>query len=272
MKFGICTGPENAVVIEDAGFDYIELNVVGNLRPFEPDDTVMPQLEQLLAMSGLRSEAMNGMVPGDLPLVGSPDRLDLERQRQYLTSAFARAKRVGCEVVVFGSGVARNVPEGFSKSAAEIQIVSFLAVAGDIAGEHNIDIAIEPLNRVECNIINSVSEGAEIAARVNHPRVKVLSDLYHVGREEQSYDETANAGSTLAHVHVARPSDRFVPVPEDEPMLIDYFKAVRRAGYSGRISIEAGWPSGIETSAGDVLKVLQEAWRLSDSKSETAVR
>ena len=56
-------------------------------------------------------------------------------------------------------------------------------------------LAIEPLNTGECNFINGVAEAVSLAQEVNHPSVKVLSDLYHVNLERQSFEETRAAGA-----------------------------------------------------------------------------
>ncbi len=54
MRFGVCTGPENAQIIKDAGFDYIELSVSGGLKPFEDEAAVIPAIQEQL--KGLRTQ------------------------------------------------------------------------------------------------------------------------------------------------------------------------------------------------------------------------
>ena len=88
--------------------------------------------------------------------------------------------------------------------------------------------------------------------------MRVLSDLYHVTVEAEPLANTVDAGSLLAHVHVAAP-DRRIPLPgHGERELRDYFLALRAAGYDGRVSIEARW-SGIEDAAAG-LRLMREMW------------
>jgi len=266
MRFGVCAGPESAGILKAAGYDYIELAVNGHLAPLRPEEEVMPQLLAALESSKLQSEAFNSMLPGELKVVGPDTVIDLAQQKAYLAAAFSRAARAGGKIVVFGSGGARRVPDGFSRSRAEDQIVEFLKRAGDEAGKYAITIAIEPLNVTECNILNSVAEAMETVSRVGHPHVQVLSDLYHVAHDGQSYSETATAGAALSHVHVAGPRDRKAPQPGDEAYLTEYFQAVRATGYNFRVSIEAGW-NDIATDAAAGLATLRAAWESSGKQA-----
>ena len=262
MRFGVCAGPEDAGILRAAGYDYIELGVNSHLSPLRPEQDVMPQLLAALDASGLQSEAFNVMLPGELKVVGPDTAIDLPKQSAYLAAAFSRAARAGGKIVVFGSGGARRVPDGFPRERAEDQIVGFLKRAGEEAGKYAITIAVEPLNISECNILNSVSETMETVGRVGHPHVRALSDLYHVAHDGQPYLETAAAGAALAHVHVAGQRDRKAPQRGDEAYLAEYFRAVRQAGYGARVSIEAGWDD-LATDAGAALAVMRAAWESS---------
>jgi sugar phosphate isomerase/epimerase len=257
MKFGICAGLEQLPALEAAGYDYIELSVAGHLAPEKPDSDVLPALEAAFAASKIKPEAFNGFLPGDLRVTGPV--VDPERQFKYVASAARRAAILGGHTIVFGSGGARQVPDGFDKATATDQIVDFLKRIGDLCAEEGVTIAIEPLNKLECNILNSVAESMEVVYRVNHPAIQVLSDLYHVGKDGQSYSETADAGEHLRHVHVATVEGRKAPMTGDVAFLTDYFRAVKAAGYDRRCSIEGGWDD-LGAQAAEALAALRTAW------------
>ena len=256
MQFGICAGPTDLTRVAEAGYDYIELGITGALQPERPEAEVMPPLLTAFSQSSLRSEAYNLLLPADLKVVGPST--DTARQEHYLESAFARTSALGGKVAVFGSGGARGIPEGWAKDKAEEQVIAFLHRAGDAAARHGMTVAIEPLNTSECNFINSVAEGTALAQVTNHPAVGVLSDLYHVAYEGQSYEETRGALPWLRHVHVAGEGRR-APEPADHLFLRDYFAILKESGYTGRVSIEARWENlaGQMTTA---LQVLRHAW------------
>lgn len=260
MRFGVCTGPENVAAVQAAGFDYVEFGLAGHLTPWAPDAEALPPLAAALAATSLRVEAVNGMLPAEMRIVGAD--VKWEAVQTYLSRAAARTAWIGADTVVFGSGAARRVPGGFARDVAEDQIADFLTRAGDVFGRAGITVAIEPLNISECNILNSVTEAAAMASRVAHPHVCVLSDLYHVGHDGQDFAETAAAGPLLAHVHVARPSDRHAPAQADLELMTGYFAALRQARYERRVSIEGVWQE-TPGQAEESLHVLRAAWERS---------
>jgi D-psicose/D-tagatose/L-ribulose 3-epimerase len=253
MRFGICAAHEAAALAE-AGYDYLEWSVRGTVGAFDVGEYA--DLRRLVARLPIRPEAWNQLLPAELKVVG-PEANHAALQ-DYVALAFPRIAELGGEVVVFGSGDSRRVPDGYPPNRALAQFEEACRIAGDAAQRHGLIVAIEPLNRRETNLVNSVAETAEIARRVAHPAVRVLSDLYHVMVEGESFADTASAGPILAHVHVAAP-DRQIPRPgHGEQELRDYFLALQSAGYDGRVSIEARW-SGIEDATTSV-HLMREIW------------
>lgn len=257
MRFGICTGVDHLPLLEQAGYDYLEASVAGTLRPEMAEEDVLPDLNKRVGVSPLKVEAFNVFLPGDLKVVG--EAVDAARQERYLTAAFARVSSLGGQVVVFGSGGARQIPEGFSRETARRQVEEFLHRCGSAAAPHDVLLAIEPLNRRECNHINSVAEALEIAQAVGHPNIGVLADLYHIMEEGQSLDETRSAGRLLFHAHVAGAENRRAPGREDVPFLTPFFRALKDINYAGRVSVEGGW-ADLPTQASETRAALRQAW------------
>ena len=256
MKIGICTGAAHWGVVDKSGADFIEMTVAADLRPLEPREAVMPPLLADRKTFTPQADSYNVFLSGSIKVVGAD--ADAAQQESYLEEALSRAAALSGSVVVFGSGGSRNIPEGWPLEEARRQTLEFLARAGDAAQKHGLVIAIEPLNRKECNFINSVAEGVSLAAELGHPAVGVLSDLYHVTEEGQSYAETRDALPWLHHVHVAGEGRR-APVSADHDYLRDFFEVLKSAGYTGRISVECGWQD-LSTEAPVALAVVREAW------------
>ena len=74
------------------------------------------------------------------------------------------------------------------------QYVDLLRQFAPLAEEQGVMIVVEPLNRGECNLINTVREGAEAVRRANHPAVKLLVDLFHMLRNGESPDDLLAVG------------------------------------------------------------------------------
>jgi sugar phosphate isomerase/epimerase len=234
MKFGVCTKIENAPIVHAAGFDFIECTVV-SLQGEQSDEAVRDIMARYLE-SPLPVEAFNVLLPGELKIVG--DSVDEARVRNYLEKALERVKRVGGETVVFGSGKARMVPDGFPRARAEEQIVQFLHWIADVADSLQLTIAIEPLNTSECNIINSVPEAAGFAKQVNRQSIRVLADFYHMYKENEPLEHMVAHRELLQHVHVS--DSRHAPGMGSCPYA-DFADCIQRANYDGRISIECLW-------------------------------
>ena len=92
----------------------------------------------------------------------------------YVEKALKRAKALGVSNVVFGSGGAKNVPEGFPIEQGYEQIVTLLKRIAPVASGYGITIVIEPLRKAECNLINTFEEGCRLAKDVNDPAIRVL--------------------------------------------------------------------------------------------------
>ncbi len=238
MKLGVCAEANHARILADAGADFIELGVSGALAPLGDESAWAEMRSEFLALP-LPPETFNVFLPGTLRLTGEAGQLaDHETVRQYVFTALRRAREIGGEVIVFGSGGARRVPDGFAKERAAEQIRDFLRVCAEASAETGVVIAIEPLNRGECNIINTVAEAVtEYAAVLDHPGIRVLADTYHMERENEPVSVIAEYAPFIAHVHTAD-TGRVAP-GQGEYDHVALFRTLRAAGYAGRLSVEA---------------------------------
>ena len=234
MRFGICTGLENVNQLAAVGYDYIEPGVRSALIP-ESDEIEFQKIREQVAKSPLKPEAYAGFIPGDLRVVG--ETVDFLRLSRYVETACRRANEIGGEIIVYGSSGSRNIADGYSRERALAQIAEFLDMAADHAENHNMVIVIEPICLREGNILRTVADGVAMAKRVNRPGIKALADLYHIWQEEEPMQNIIDAAEWLAHVHIAEPVKRSYPGNDDFDFT-DFFAALQKAGYNGRISCE----------------------------------
>ncbi len=252
MKFGICSGPEVAAQAHAAGFDYLEINVQAHLRPMQPEAEFHVFCEQLKQLP-IPCRAANCFLPGHLKVTGP--EVNWDTLEHYVGVALARAERVGIQFIVFGSGASRKVPEGFSREVAWSQLARFARLCHEIAREHGIIIVLEPLQRSETNIVNSVSEGMRLVQEVDLPNFRLLVDAFHWAKEEEPVSSIVQAGSLLRHAHIATYAQRKAPGLEAcdfQP----FFHALQQVGYQGMLSIEAAW-NDIAVDAAQALAVLR---------------
>ncbi|MBN1147996.1 MAG: sugar phosphate isomerase/epimerase [Anaerolineales bacterium] len=137
--------------------------------------------------------------------------------------------------------------------------------AGLAAGQ--AALFLEPLNRYEAYFLNRVEQAVEICRAVNHPRVKLLADFFHMNIEERDFSEPLRlAGDQLGMVHIAD-NNRTQPGRG----CMDYrpgFVALKQIGYVGYISIECWTAQGVaaiegdpETALPETVGYLREVWR-----------
>ena len=108
MKLGVCTGFENIEKAAAVGFSFVECNL-SQLAAM--NDEEFEKLQGRAAAFPIPVLRCNGFMPGEIKVTG-PLR-DEQQLRGYLDKALQRASAVGVKVAVFGSGVARAVPEGW---------------------------------------------------------------------------------------------------------------------------------------------------------------
>ena len=259
-RLGVCTSADNIDVVADAGFDYLEIGFAW-LHGLSEEE--YQQLLEKVKASRIGVEASNGMLPGDLKVTG-PD-VDETAIRAYLEKTFRRGQELGIKVVVFGSGAARRVPDGFPQDEAWRQIARYLTIVSEYCVKYGIDLAIEPLRRAECNIMNLVTEATLMSAMLNLPGIGVLGDTHHMLCGAEPYSAFGQAGKLLKHVHIGHSmgneKGRDYPSPGDDGDYAEVFAALKEAGYEGRVSIEAKCED-IKTEAPLAFQVLDEARRV----------
>jgi sugar phosphate isomerase/epimerase len=231
MKLGWCAPIENAAIIAKAGLDFIEVP----LAPFGLEDQKsLAAAKMVVAASPLPTLVFNIFIPRDLRVVG-PD-VDVGRVKSYLGRAAELLAHAQAKIVVFGSGRARNVPEGFDRAKAEAQFIDSLRWSAEALQGSETTLVIEPLNRRESNIVNSIGEGVRFAKTVNRAEIRVLADIYHMDEENEPLSEVAAHVEWLSHIHLAD-TGRFNPGTGsyDYDTFFGYLKA---ANYRGMLSTE----------------------------------
>ncbi|MGD0389879.1 MAG: sugar phosphate isomerase/epimerase family protein [Tepidisphaeraceae bacterium] len=255
MRFGICANAKRAEELRSAGADFVEENVQTFLRGLLNDAEWQGTWS---GDSALPVFAANSLVPGDLKIVGPS--IDFEGLRKYLQTVVARAQRVGIKVLVFGSGTARNIPDGFDRERAQVQIVAFCKMAAELCGRAGVTLVLEPLNRGECNVINTVGEALTYVKSVNHRNFQCLVDSYHFWVENEKLAELEKAMPWIRHVHVADKDGRVPPGQSPTADYRPFFRVLKRANYQGAISVEALNFNDFQTVGKRVIAFLHRQW------------
>lgn len=243
---------ELAPRIRDWGFDTVELPVE------QPGDWDPYRAADLLAELGLRTTVCLVMPPGR-ELVES-DRVP--ETQDYLRHVVDVAAIVGSPVAggPAYSSVGRTwLVEDRRKTYAELR--ANLAPVVDYAATKGVRIAVEPLNRYETSLINTVEQALDAVDGLADDGCGLLLDTYHMNIEETSTAAAIlAAGTRIAHVQVAG-NDRGAPGHDHQDWTAT-LRALAESGYRGPLCIESFTP---EVPA---LAAAACAWRLVASSQD----
>jgi len=139
------------------------------------------------------------------------------------------------------------------------QIISGLKKAGDLAEKHDVFVVLEPLNPVESPQMSvlTAQAGFKILQEVNHPRVKLDFDMYHLQLGEGNLINNLKFGwqkGLIKFVEIGDVPGRKEP-GTGEVNYANIFKTLREIGYDGFVGLEHGTSSTPE-HAMDVVKRL----------------
>ncbi|MEV0807247.1 sugar phosphate isomerase/epimerase family protein [Micromonospora sp. NPDC050200] len=213
------------------GFDVLELPVEN------PGDWDPRRAAQVLADHGLGATVCLVMPPGR-ELVAA-DRATIRSTQDYLFGVVDAAATVGSPVIAgpaYASvGRTWRLSPG-ERAAAYTQLRESLAPVVEYAGSAGVTVAVEPLNRYETSLLNTIGQTLEAIGDLAHCGVAL--DVYHLNIEETDIPAAIRpAAGRVAHVQVCG-NDRGTPGADhlDWPAIL---AAIDEAGYAGPLCIES---------------------------------
>ena len=117
--------------------------------------------------------------------------------------------------------------------------VELLREAGESAAREGTSILVEPLNRYETHLANTLADGAAICAAADHPNVNIMADFFHMSIEEADIAASIRgAAQYVKHVHLAD-SNRTQP-GTGHTEFRSGFAALQEIGFDGFMALECG--------------------------------
>lgn len=180
------------------GFDAVEI--------FAPDGDAIRNLpiEAIFDSSPLQIAAFGtgaGMVKHGLSL-SHPDSLHRQRAQQFVQSIMTAAARWQTPVIIGSMQGRWNADCDRAQSLSNLR--ESLKLLGGVADGLGIEIMLEPLNRYESNLLNTLSDGIAIIESLGMKSIKLLSDLFHANIEESNMGAAIlDALPHIGHIHLA---------------------------------------------------------------------
>lgn len=225
--------PEKLKAMKDAGFGATEIWPRDYYEHNEGPDIAMDMLNSL----GLATSCYQNLRNFE----GMPAHLR-QRKINIATQLFDQMRLIGCETLVLCSNIAPD------SSPDKGRIADDLRMLGELAEPYGVRVAWEPI----CwgRWIKDYRDAWEIVQKVNHPRIGLVLDSFHVFALKLPVEPIADMdpakiflvevadmpGGNLDFLEVSRsfrlfPGEGVTPIPA-------FMKQVRKTGYSGFYSVE----------------------------------
>ena len=222
--------------VRDLGFDLIEICV-------EDPGTIDPErIRTALDEAGLGVTVCGAFGPNRDMSAESP--AVREEAARYLRTCVDLAARLGSETVAgpMYAGVGNTaMRDAEGRRAQWRRAVDGLVPVADYAATRGVKLALEPLNRFETDLVNTVDQGLALIAAIGRANVGFLLDTFHMNIEEKSVPAAIRrAGRHIVEFHACS-SDRGTP-GEDHLPWPAIVAALHEAGFAGPVVIEAFTP------------------------------
>lgn len=242
------------------GYDALELPLesVGDWDPV--------RARAVLDDLGMGAVVVGAMGPGRSLLARAGD---VPATQDYLRACLDAAVILRSPVVAgpfyAPTGVTWRLSAG-ERAAAIGELRENLAPLARDAADRGLILAVEPLNRYETSLLNTVGQSLEALEPLLGAGVGLALDTYHLNIEEKHPAEAVRAaGAALAHVQVCG-SDRGA-VGDDHTDWPEMLRALDDVGYRGVLGLESF------TGENATIAVAASVWRpLAASQDDLAAR
>ena len=171
----------------------------------EPDRLDVDDVERLVTKAGLTVVGATSETAGKPSRdLAHPDRALRAEAVGYYKGCIDLVKRLGAPTLgIVPSAEGRLSPISSYEREWELAVEATREVAL-YAGEQEVSVAIEPLNRYEAFLVNRVDQACSFAADVGVGGVGVIADLFHMNIEESDlFAAIEHAGDRLLEIHLA---------------------------------------------------------------------
>lgn len=240
--------PALAAHVASLGFGALQLQL-GNLRDWDAKAA-----REVLERHSLLPVLVGTMAPGR-NLVSAPDT-EIAATQDYLRGCIDAAAALGAATVAgpFYAATGRRWPMNeVHRRATCLQLRANLAPLAEHAARRGVVLAIEPLNRYETSLLNTVDQAFDALEPLLGEGLGLALDTFHLNIEEQDVSAAvARATGHIAHVKVSG-NDRGT-VGADHFDWHGFIRALDVAGYAGPLCVDSAVPSEDRAEAG-------AAWR-----------
>ena len=195
----------------------------------EPHNEDLTGLKNLIEDLQLPVNAMNAYMGDTFGCAAIAERNKVAQEQ--VEEAIAIADKIGSRSLHILSGIADNNSENLQAYLKTLQYA---------LDNSDITILIEPVcdEQLPGYFLRTISQAAGVIKQINHPRLKIMFDCYHIYRESGDLIKNFSAHvNYIGHVQIAALAERAEPFPG----VLDYssiLREFRALGYKGAFGCE----------------------------------
>lgn len=208
------------------------------------------QIADLLAEHGLSLSGLNSRM-GDAPPGCAAVPSEAARCKREIDAAVVTAERLGAGAI--------HVPSGPGEEGDAAAHAAYLEALRHALSATDKTILIEPIcaAAMPAFYLNTIAQAEAVLAEVDHPRLKIMFDVFHIAMAEGSgavLETFQRTRDVIGHVQIASVPDRTEP-DGGEVGITDLIAGMQAAGYTGRFGCEykptdaagggLGWARGL---------------------------
>lgn len=175
--------------------------------------------------------------------IGDFDETKRQQAIQQISLLLERMAEVGGKGIVapaawgmFSLRLPPMVPPRNEKED-EMILLDSLQQLNSVAAKHEVSLFLEPLNRYEDHMINTLQKAGYYIKKGSCSNVRIIADFYHMNIEEARMDESLKQYQhAIGHIHLAD-SHRYQPGTGH----LDFeknFRALKEMDYAGAMAFE----------------------------------
>lgn len=159
---------------------------------------------------------------------------------QYMKDIITMVEALGGEIICIVPSTVGKVKAMADPETEWNWAVEGLKEISYHAGEHNVRVGLEPLNRFETNFLNRADQALYLAQEVGNG-VGVTLDTFHLNIEEADMlAAIRNAGARLVDFHIA--DNNRMPPGQGDINFRAVIETLRSIGYNGAVTSEFVMP------------------------------
>lgn len=212
-----------------------------------------------------------GMALGPDSDISSPDATIAAAGEATVARCLEIAADLGAPNVSGITYAAFNSYTSAPTEAQRAQVVASLARLDKRAAELGVKLGLEPVNRYESYMVNTLDEGAALIRASGGKNLFLHMDTFHMNIEEGDFAAAIHRNADLlGYAHLADNNRAILGAGNFD--LTGYFRALAAAGYQGDYTVESFSPRVMTPGLAGGLRLWRTGWEDPIQAAKTALQ